>query len=50
MLLITEMEDKLVRKSYISAKLYYDMKQYRAAVVALNNSLNEYPDTNSGRR
>jgi outer membrane protein assembly factor BamD len=43
--LITEMEDKLVRKSYISAKLYYDMKQYRAAVVALNNSLNDYPDT-----
>jgi outer membrane protein assembly factor BamD len=39
------MEDKLVRKSYISAKLYYDMKQYRAAVVALNNSLNDYPDT-----
>ena len=43
--LITEMEDRLVRKSYISAKLYYDMKQYRAAVVALNNSLTEYPDT-----
>lgn len=43
--IITEMEDKLVEKSYLSARLYYDMKQYRAAVVALNSSLNEYPET-----
>jgi outer membrane protein assembly factor BamD len=43
--IIKEMEEKLVEKSYISAKLYYDMKQYRAATVALNNSLNEYPNT-----
>lgn len=42
---IKEMEEKLVEKSYISARLYYDMKQYRAATVALNNSLNEYPTT-----
>ena len=43
--LITELEDKLVQKSYISAKLYYQMYQYKAAVVALNNSLNDYPNT-----
>jgi len=43
--LITELEDKLVKKSYISAKLYYQMFQYRAAVVALNSSLNDYPNT-----
>jgi len=43
--LITEMEDKLVEKSYISAKLYYDMNQFRAAVVALNSSLIDYPNT-----
>jgi len=43
--LIKELEEKLVDKSYLSAKLYYDMKQYKAAVVALNNSLKEYADT-----
>jgi outer membrane protein assembly factor BamD len=40
--MISELQDKLVEKSYLSAKLYYDMKQYKAAVVALNNSLKEY--------
>jgi outer membrane protein assembly factor BamD len=43
--LITVLEDRLVEKSYLSAKLYYDMSQYKAAVVALDNSLKEYPDT-----
>jgi outer membrane protein assembly factor BamD len=43
--MIKELEEKLVEKSYLSAKLYYDMKQYKAAVVALNNSLKEYADT-----
>jgi outer membrane protein assembly factor BamD len=43
--LITELEDKLVEKSYLSARLYYDMKQYKAAVTALNNSLKEYATT-----
>jgi len=42
---ITELTEKLVQKSYLSAKLYYDMKQYKAAVVALDNSLKEYPET-----
>ena len=39
------MQEVLVEKSYLSAKLYYDMKQYKAAVVALNNSLKEYANT-----
>jgi outer membrane protein assembly factor BamD len=43
--LVKELEEKLVEKSYLSARLYYDMKQYKAAVVALNNSLKEYADT-----
>jgi len=42
---IKEMEDRLVEKSYLSAKLYYEMKQYKAAAVALNNSLKEFPET-----
>jgi outer membrane protein assembly factor BamD len=43
--LVKELQEKLVEKSYLSAKLYYDMKQYKAAVVALTNSLKEYTDT-----
>jgi outer membrane protein assembly factor BamD len=38
---IKDLQDKLVEKSYLNAKLYYDRKQYKAAVVALNNSLKE---------
>jgi len=43
--LIDELRDKLVEKSYLSARLYYDFENYKAAVVALGNSLKEYPDT-----
>ena len=43
--LIKELEEKLVEKSYLSARLYYDMKQYKSAVTALNNSLKEYAET-----
>ncbi|MBS0010982.1 MAG: outer membrane protein assembly factor BamD [Bacteroidales bacterium] len=43
--LINELQDKLVEKSYINARLYYDLKDYRAAVVALDNSLKDYPNT-----
>lgn len=43
--LLKELEERLVEKSYLSAKLYHDMGQYKAAVVALNNSLKEYSDT-----
>jgi outer membrane protein assembly factor BamD len=43
--LVKELEERLVEKSYLSAKLYYDMKEYRAAVVALSNSLKEFAET-----
>lgn len=42
---IKECEENLVEKSYISAKLYYDLEEYKAAIVAIQNSLMEYPDT-----
>ncbi len=42
---IKEMQEKLVEKSYLSGRLYYDLKQFRAATVSLSNSLKEYPDT-----
>lgn len=43
--LINEMNNKLVEKSYLSAKLYYDLGYYKASIVALNNSLADYPDS-----
>jgi outer membrane protein assembly factor BamD len=39
------MNDKLVYKAYLSAKLYYDFKNFKASVIALNNCLTEYPDS-----
>jgi len=42
---ILDLQEKLVEKSYLSARLYYDLKEYRAATVSLANSLKEYPDT-----
>jgi outer membrane protein assembly factor BamD len=42
---IKELEENLVEKSYLSARLYYDMKQYKSAVTALTNSLREYANS-----
>jgi outer membrane protein assembly factor BamD len=43
--LIDKLREKLVYKSYLSGKLYYDLQDYRAAVISLTNSLKEYPDS-----
>jgi len=43
--LIIELRDKMVYKSYLSGKLYYDLNNYKAAVVALSSSLKDFPDT-----
>ncbi len=48
--LMDEMRDKLVYKSYLNAKLYYDLgtymgNNYLSAVIAAQNSLREFPDT-----
>jgi outer membrane protein assembly factor BamD len=43
--IIVEMSDKLVEKSYISARLYYDLGYYKSAILALRESLGQYPDT-----
>ena len=42
---LAEMKDKLVDKSYLTAKLYYNLGQYKASIIALNNSLGDYPET-----
>jgi len=43
--LITELQDKIVEKSYLNAKLYFDLGYYKSALIALRNSLGEYPNT-----
>ncbi len=43
--LIDELQSKLVYKSYLNARLYYDFDNYKAAAIAINNSLKEYPDS-----
>jgi outer membrane protein assembly factor BamD len=48
--MIDALEEKLVYKSYLNAKLYYNLgdylgNNYRAAVIAARNSLDEFPDT-----
>ena len=43
--LISEMRSKLLEKSFQSAKLYYDMGDYKAAIIAFRNSLVDFPET-----
>jgi outer membrane protein assembly factor BamD len=43
--LIDELNEKLMQKEYISAQLYYNLDDYKAAVVSLNNCLIDYPDS-----
>lgn len=44
-ILIDELNEKVAQKSYINAKLYFDMGYYKSAVIVLNNSLSDYPDS-----
>lgn len=43
--LIGKLRNKLEVKSFNNAKLYFDIKDYKAAIVSLKNSLKEFPDT-----
>lgn len=40
---IDELQDKLVYKSYLSARNYYDREKYPSAIIALQNGLKDYP-------
>ncbi|NOQ26110.1 MAG: outer membrane protein assembly factor BamD [Bacteroidales bacterium] len=42
---VEKIRNKLVEKSFESAKLYYNLESYKAAIVALNNSLDDFPET-----
>jgi outer membrane protein assembly factor BamD len=43
--LIDELRDKLLEKSFINAKLYFDFENYKASVIALENAIKDHPDT-----
>ncbi len=43
--LIAEMRAKLLEQSFQGARLYYDMGDYAAAIIAFKNSLADYPET-----
>ncbi len=43
--IIQELRDKLVDKSYQNAKLYFELGDYKAAIVALNIGLDDFPET-----
>lgn len=58
---IYELQDRLVEKEYLSAKLYYDLgtytlnsiyggNNYEACVVTAQNALNDYPYASAGLR
>ncbi|MCD8071762.1 MAG: outer membrane protein assembly factor BamD [Alistipes sp.] len=42
---IEELTQRLHDKAYLNAKTYYKIGRYKAAVVALKNALNQFPDT-----
>lgn len=42
---IKVLRERIVEKSYLNAKLYFDMKEYKAAVTALANSLKDFSDS-----
>lgn len=48
--LMDELRDKLVYKSYLNARLYFNLgdylgNNYKSAIIAARNSLEEFPDT-----
>ncbi len=42
---VDRLRKKLEDKAFISSKLYYNLGDYKAAVVVLDNTLNDFPDT-----
>ncbi len=43
--ILDELSGKLAEKAYINAKLYYDLGYYKSSIVALRNTINEYPNS-----
>jgi outer membrane protein assembly factor BamD len=43
--LFIELRERLMTKSYLNAKLYYDLGYYKSSIIALRNALSEFPDS-----
>lgn len=43
--LIDDLREKLEKKNYEQARLYFKMEDYQAAIVSFNNLIKNYPDT-----
>ena len=48
--LIDLMRKKLERKAYESAMLYFDLREYQAAIQSFDNVLKDFPDTENGEQ
>lgn len=44
-LMMTQLRTKLEKKAFDISKLYYQTERYKAAVVSLNNTIRDYPNT-----
>jgi outer membrane protein assembly factor BamD len=42
---LDELKGRLEEKAYMAAKLYYQVEDYKAAIIALRNSVREYPNS-----
>ncbi len=43
--ILKELDEKLIEKSYLSSKLYFNLSDYKAAIVALKNSVKDFPES-----
>ncbi len=43
--LIDQLRTKLETKSFNAAKLYYNIRDYKAAIISFNNSADDFPDS-----
>ena len=43
--ILIELKEKLTEKSYLSSKLYYNTSEYKAAIVAIKNSVKDFPES-----
>lgn len=43
--ILKELKDKIIEKSYLSSKLYYNISEYKAAIVSIKNSVKEFPES-----
>ena len=48
--LIDELRLKLEHKTFIEGQLYYDLRQYQAAIAVFENLLKDFPETNNAEQ